>query len=164
MTDTQTVPDDVLRDAHTRKRLRLIAFAIGAAVYITSFFLPAVGIPREPVSGWICAEVALAAPLQTSGNGFFTWILFTCGLINPMALAYSVLLVSDAFGAFRRGIGIAALSFIPLSWICIFRGTSPMTVAIGHVAWIAGLLLMMGPEAVLGPVDGAARNDSEGWK
>ena len=77
-------------------------------------------------------------------------ILFACGLINPQLLSYLLLRILDLTPLLRRLIAILTLAFIPLNWIYMALFSPPLTPAIGHFAWIAGLLLMLVPEAVIG--------------
>lgn len=122
---------------------------LGAAVYAISFALPAVGISRygnDSLRGWECARFALlafAGPSNASWN--FSIPLFASGLINPLTVAFLALRMLGKRPRSRRALAIVALSFIPLSWYVIAHD---LRVEIGHVAWVAGLLMMMAPEAV----------------
>ncbi|MGO9257897.1 MAG: hypothetical protein ACLQU1_16530 [Bryobacteraceae bacterium] len=119
---------------------------LGAMVYAISFALPAVGVTAygsSTVSGWDCALVALTFVIGP--NASFSFPLFASGLINPMTLAYLVLRVLGKGSRVRRALAIATLSFVPLSWYVIAH---QLRVEIGHLAWVAGLLMMMAPEAI----------------
>jgi hypothetical protein len=127
-----------------------LLLALGAAVYAISFALPAVGISsygNDSLKGWECARFALlafAGPSNDSWN--FSVPLFASGLINPLTVAYLVLRMLGKRPRTRRALAIVALSFIPLSWYVIAHD---LRIEVGHVAWVAGLLMMMAPEAVM---------------
>lgn len=154
MFSTHAVPDRILQNSRPQKSIRQIGFGLGIAVYVASFLLPAM---NEGFFGWQCAHLSLSLPFSRYGTDFnlFKFILFACGLINPLALVYLVLRISDRSPLLRRGIAVVALSFVPLSWVFMAHLKPPLIPAIGHIAWIAGLLLMMGPEAILGRAGGA---------
>jgi hypothetical protein len=118
----------------------MIAIA-GAAIYLTSFFLPA--LDRNPMAGWQCAWLALVMPF-TEVTGLMRPLLFGSGLINLLVLAYFGLRVCDSRPAVLYWIALIALCLIPLSWISI--AVLGAQVKIGHILWIAGLLLMLAPE------------------
>jgi hypothetical protein len=120
-----------------------ILFAMGAAVYAVSFALPAVADSGDALRGWQCAWIALMW-IQEGIRGL-GWAIFASGLINPLALAYIMLRVTGRARRLRRGLAILALCLIPLSWVVIAHGLRP---EIGHVAWVAGLLMMMAPDAL----------------
>jgi hypothetical protein len=126
--------------------VRLMLLGLGAAIYATSFTLPAVAIGyygSDYLRGWECARIALTAFRNSREPS--SLILFACGLINPLTLAYLALRMLGKGPRVRRALAIAALSFIPLSWYVIADG---LRIEIGHVAWVVGLLLMMAPEAI----------------
>jgi hypothetical protein len=122
---------------------RPILLGLGAAAYTISFFLPAVADGNNWVTGWFCAWVALAAVARP-----YEWLslpLFASGLINPLTLGYLALRMLGKRPRVRRGLAIAALSFIPLSWIVI---ASQLRFGPGHVVWVAGLAMVLAPEAI----------------
>ena len=90
--------------------------------------------------GWQCAVIALS-----SISNARSFPLFASGLINPLALASVALRGSGKAPRTRRGLAALALSFLPLSWYVIAHD---LTVQAGHVGWVAGLFLMLGPEVV----------------
>jgi hypothetical protein len=118
---------------------------LGATVYAISFALPAVtdrAYPATPVSGWLCAWVTLASAINPERTSL---LLSAIGLINPMALTYVVLRLIRTLPRLRRVLAIITLCLIPLSWYLIAHG---LKIQIGHIAWVAGLLLMLLPEAI----------------
>lgn len=67
------------------------------------------------------------------------------GLINPIAIAYAVLRIRDRAARARRFLMISVLICIPITWLSlyIFCDAGDLCPYVGHVAWIAGLLLMI---------------------
>jgi hypothetical protein len=138
--------------SRSERSLELICLWLGVMVYLASFFLPAVDVPdypnTEPVPGWLCAWTALSPPFNPKAWNVSGLLLLASGLINPLVLTYFGLWFWRGGRKLRRRIAIIALAFIPPTWI--FLATQRTAVHIGHVAWIAGLLLMLGHEAILG--------------
>jgi hypothetical protein len=111
----------------------------GIAIYVLSFFLPAVnpydlgGIP-----GWACAWLSFGSigeGVSWSALGFFG------ALINPIAITYVVLRIRNRAPHFRSVLATAILLFIPLTWLSL--AFAQYKIEAGHIAWIAGLLSMI---------------------
>src|SRR5205085_1260388 len=102
---------------------------------------------------WQCAELALLLPFAAPSLGMLP--LLAAGLVNPLALVYLGLRVSDASERWRYRIAFATLSLIPFSWV--FLATMHLSIGAGHVAWVAGLLLMLLPEAYQFVIDPSGR-------
>jgi hypothetical protein len=125
---------------------RTVLLALGAAIYAISFALPAVSTStggHDGLAGWQCAVIALTSVGHPSG--FMTLPLFASGLVNPLALAYLLFCASGKRSLASLTIAMVTLVFVAMSWLVIADG---LAVEIGHVAWVAGLLLMMVPEIV----------------
>jgi len=116
----------------------------GAAIYLASFFLPAVGTGAG-AWGWLCAWLALTAPFGEV-RGALGLLLLGSGLINVLVLAYAGARAFGARVAVRFRIALITLCLVPMSWIAIALLREP--VRIGHVVWIAGLLLIMLPDVI----------------
>jgi hypothetical protein len=116
-------------------------FLAGVSVYLTSFFLPAVteGPGTATLKGWECAWMALCAL-----KGFGSLFLFACGLPNLLVLSYATLWISHRQKTLRRSVAFAAIGLIPASWI--FMAMYQCTVLVGHVAWVAGILMITGED------------------
>ena len=145
MTIKETTQESVGTESSRSSSARLMLLGLGAAIYAISFTLPAVNLSSygsDYLSGWECAQYALWAFRNSREPS--SLILFACGLINPLTLAYLVLRELGKGSRVRRPLAIVALSFIPLSWWIIIG----LRIEIGHVAWVVGLLLMMAPEAI----------------
>lgn len=63
------------------------------------------------------------------------------GLINPLAVAYVILRIDDRAPEGRWFFAIGILAFIPLTWLSLLM--MHLGVRVGHIAWIAGLLLIV---------------------
>jgi hypothetical protein len=114
-------------------------FYLGVVLYVLSFVLPAVSVVGEAKAapGWVCAWIAFfgvnddsVSPLAVFG-----------GLINPLALAYIVLRIRDRAPGTRWFLALGILAFIPVSWLALLL--MHLGIRVGHIAWIAGLLLMI---------------------
>jgi len=118
--------------------LERILFYTGIVIYAGSFFLPAVNADvGGPLLGWACAWLAFFTlhEIDLSSLAFFgAWI-------NPIAIVYLVLRILNRVPRVRIGLAAAILIFIPLTWLALFK--IHYTIRVGHVAWIAGLLLMI---------------------
>ncbi len=121
---------------------RPLLIALGATLYTISFALPAVSVRAydgSSVSGWDCARVTLIASISSRG---LSLPFLASGLINPLAMAWLVLRLKGAQPRVRRVLAFAVLSLVPVTWYVMARDLS---VRIGHVVWVAGLLLMLIP-------------------
>src|ERR1017187_2731246 len=118
-------------------------FYLGLVVYLVSFFLPAVEQP-SPMSGWMCAYLSLWAWLNKP-----LWMCFFAGIINPLAIAFVVLRHRNRAPKTRRVIALAVLACIPITWL--FLSDMELGIRVGHVVWIAGLLLILFPARTLWP-------------
>jgi len=115
----------------------LIFFRLGIAIYVLSFLLPAVNpYSLGSFPGWSCAWLAFFTLGERSAGS----LAFFGALINPIAIACAVLRIRGRAPRVRIGFAIAILLFIPLTWAAMV--SMRFAVEIGHVAWIAGLLLM----------------------
>jgi hypothetical protein len=143
MFTSNTFPD--LAHAGTQERWPLgrTCVSVGAAIYLASFFLPAVG-DGSWIKGWECARIALL--LAFAPPHVLSLLLLGSGLINPLVLVYFSLRVLGVGERIRRWIAIAAMTLIPLSWI--FLALTHLEVGVGHVLWVGGLLLMLLPDVL----------------
>jgi len=149
MPTTQAVPDHARQDSLPPSSIASTSLGTGFALFLMSFCLPAVRSgPDTLAPGWMCAWLALAAPVDLSSPMEYRWILFACGLINPLLLSYLLLRMFDIARTLRRLIAVVALAFIPLNWTLMTLVHPPLTPMIGHFAWIGGLLLILVSEAI----------------
>jgi hypothetical protein len=119
-------------------------FLGGLIIYLTSFFLNAVGgLPAgQPIRGFVSAYLALLSwlnmGLMRQGHAFADKRLaFVClmvsGLINPAFLLY----VIEPSKIFRR----VLLLMIPSCWIFFYY--EHLIPHEGHFLWILGMLLVL---------------------
>jgi hypothetical protein len=127
-----------------RSSLAPVSVIAGLALYLTSFFLPAVG-GHPPMIGWQCAWLALMIPFREM-SGVTSLVLLASGLINQLLLIYLSMRTAGARLAARSRVALSALCLIPMSWLFIAMMRQP--VGIGHVLWAAGLLLIVLPDLI----------------
>jgi hypothetical protein len=114
-------------------------FCCGLLFYVSSFCLPAIFVGKTSdcsscgalYLGWQCALIALTSP--------FT---FTVGSVNPLVFAFIGLFFADRVPRFRAFLAAAIVPCLLLS--VIFTGQGELHV--GFYAWLAGILLMIGPD------------------
>ena len=128
----------------------LIPPLVGLALYIPSFFLPA-------IEGSVGYQFALSSILGT-----VTPLALFCGIINPLLVVYFLLLVADVAVRLRRILIFTILACLPLTWISfLIINTAP---AIGHLMWVGGILLIVLPEAQEHLKFGIVQWASRSWK
>ena len=144
MVITNPVTDVEPAASRQRPPLEWTCVAPGAAIYLASFFLPAVGEGNRWIPGRDCARMALILAFGKFDS--LSLHLLGIGLVNPLVLLYFAFWAFGAGESVRFGIAMAATALIPLSWI--FLAMTHLAVGIGHVLWVGGLLMMLIPEVV----------------
>jgi hypothetical protein len=134
----------VRKSERLRAFLSSKAFYIAFGLYFASFLLPAVSFGEQPLFGYACAWLSLVFWASRENSSFL--VIFG-GLINPLAILYGVLRLFDKAPRFRLYLSNVILVFIPFTWLCLL--VLKIGVLVGHVVWIAGLLLMVFSEAAL---------------
>ena len=123
-------------------------WAVGVAVYILSFFVPAMGGTRESggAPGYSCAWYAFVLPLR-GFDGYFQsehleyFSLLVSGWINPVFIAAAVLALSRKLGRLFVVLRAALVVMIPFCWVVYYKEESyPRE---GHFLWILGMLLVL---------------------
>jgi hypothetical protein len=135
--------------------VRLAAFAM----YVVSFFLPAIQIGSSgpgtgPVDGWWCAFAAsVIAPLAlvrlflfAQSVDFKDVLISFSGLVNWLFLAVCVLSFWPRFRRTRIVLGALMLPCFAATWI--FLATSQTKPLAGHFVWIAACILVVIPDTV----------------
>ena len=131
---------------------------VGMAVFVAAFFLPAVrdahapssGPGSAPMSGWMCATVAISASAGilhlVSGTtpakdlpGILCLIL--SGWVNPLVVLYLLFCIWRKFVRIRRILAVAIIICFVATWIFLIK--APMVPLIGHFTWVAGALLIL---------------------
>lgn len=140
------------------RRAVLIIQSLGICVFVAAFYLPAVrgagtGPGNGPMTGWMCAAVALAATgaifhtaaAATEGKdlpGIICVIL--SGWVNPLMLLYLLFSIWQKFVRIRRALAVAILICFAATWFFFFK--APMIPLIGHFMWVAGALMILAGE------------------
>ncbi len=120
------------------------AWRFGLATYTLSFFLPALRSDNRYTPGWGCAFMAMWVwnddfPGATAGYNLGVKLTIFGGLINLLAIAYVLLRIFGQTPRTQKAVAWAILICMPPMWISLYLiGEVP---SIGHVIWIAGLLL-----------------------
>jgi len=137
----------------TRSARRRAILIIGSGLYAISFFLIAVARHhgRSTTLGYDCAWMALRFPWGDNlfgHHGLFEdrlleyFSLLLSGWINPTFLVAALFVFRRPSTRTARVLAIATLAMIPFCWVVFFwQGMYPRE---GHVAWIAGMLLVLG--------------------
>jgi len=130
----------------------LIARLVGFCVYVWAFFLPACrqvaapgGDAPEVYRGYICAGITLVNSFSREMWHSKEFLAILSGWINPLLLLYLVFLLFPRFFWPRRIVAVAILAFMAGTWV--FFDLYPMVPLVGHVLWIAGILLILAGEA-----------------
>jgi hypothetical protein len=128
-----------------------ISRVLGLGLYITAFFLPACREVAQPggdapdvYRGYICAGVTLVNSFSREMWHSQDFLAILSGWINPLLLLYLVFLPFTVLRWPRRVVGGIILLFIAATWI--FFHLHPMVPLLGHVLWIAGILLILAGE------------------
>ena len=124
----------------------------GFCVYVAAFFLPACrqvatpgALPPEVYRGWFCAWITLMNTFSRDVWHSKDFLAILSGWINPLILFYLVFLIRPRLVWTRRIMGGAIVAFMAATWI--YFALVPMVPLIGHVLWIAGILMMLAGEA-----------------
>jgi hypothetical protein len=130
-----------LSPAPSNNRFRSIpaTFYLGLLLYIISFFLPSLDALEQGAKGWACAYwAAMVWPQQHLFLALFG------ALINLLAFPFISLRLRGRAPVARRTLAFLILACIPLTWLSL--ADLGARIRVGHIVWIAGLLLMLVPE------------------
>jgi hypothetical protein len=119
-----------------------LCVAAGLICYTASFFLPAVELEGGSLKGFECAKFALLVGLNPN---LAALPMLAAGAVNLLAVLSLALRLSNRPGL-RRAVAMAAIVLVPFSWLAIT--VFHATILIGHVVWVSGLLLFLGPEVL----------------
>jgi hypothetical protein len=135
------------------KRTVITGRILGLLVFIAAFFLPACrevatpgGDAPDVFLGSRCARMTLVNTFSHEiwHSKYFLAVL--SGWINPLLLLYLVLLLFPKLFWPRRIVAGAIVAFIAGTWVLF--AIIPLVPLIGHVLWIAGILLILAGEAM----------------
>ncbi|MGC4050402.1 MAG: hypothetical protein QM757_13575 [Paludibaculum sp.] len=120
-----------------------VLLILGSALFLASFFLPAVRVSGTDLEGWVCAQVTL---FSISEPAEMDLLAFGSGLLNVFILLYlGARLTGSARGARRLALYAVAVC-LALTWI--FFRNEKIQPLIGHYLWAAGALLITGWEGI----------------
>ena len=134
----------------------ITARILGFLVYLAAFFLPAVrevatpgGDAPDVFLGSRCAWMTLVNTFSHEiwHSKYFLAVL--SGWINPLLLLYLFLLLFPRLFWPRRILAGAIVAFIAGTWVLF--AIIPLVPLIGHVLWIAGILMILAGEAMRRP-------------
>jgi hypothetical protein len=135
------------------KRTVITGRILGLLVFIAAFFLPACrevatpgGDAPDVFLGSRCAWMTLVNTFSHEiwHSKYFLAVL--SGWINPLLLLYLFLLLFPKLFWPRRIVAGAIVAFIAGTWVLF--AIIPLVPLIGHVLWIAGILLILAGEAM----------------
>jgi hypothetical protein len=135
------------------KRTVITGRILGLLVFIAAFFLPACrevatpgGDAPDVFLGSRCAWMTLVNTFSHEiwHSKYFLAVL--SGWINPLLLLYLFLLLFPKLFWPRRIVAGVIVFFIAGTWVLF--AIIPLVPLIGHVLWIAGILLILAGEAM----------------
>jgi hypothetical protein len=119
----------------------MMCFGLGAGLYATSFFLPAISVESTTVPGHMCALLALNPAWLTTPVGV---LAVAAGLLNPIVFAYAWAWLLGADGRTRPALACAAA--ISIAAAAAFLAVLHAECLYGFFSWTAGALLMVSCE------------------
>jgi hypothetical protein len=132
---------------------RLTLLSTGAIIYLLSFFCPAVSLGESNgmvqsgrlLPGWTCAYLALrlGTTALSSPPGL---ILLLAGLLNPLTVGSAALSLGQNRSSMRGAVACSVPICLVSAWM--FLAFTHSAVHIGHVLWVVGIVLIVGPEIV----------------
>jgi len=135
----------------TVARSVLIARLVGFCIYVWAFFLPAVrevaapgGDAPEMLKGSRCAWITLINTLNPEMWHSKYFMAVFSGWINPLLVLYLIFLLFPVFRWPRRIVAGVIAVFIIGTWV--FFAMYPLVPLVGHVMWIAGILMILAGE------------------
>jgi hypothetical protein len=137
----------------TISRAVLITRLLGICIYIAAFFLPACrevatpgGDAPEVLQGSRCAWITLVNTMNPEIWRSKNFLAVLSGWINPLIVLYLVLLLIPILRLPRRIVASLIMAFIAGTWV--FFVLYPLVPLIGHVLWIAGILMILAGEVI----------------
>jgi len=119
---------------------------LGYLVFLAAFFLPAVRESggKDTFRGSFCAWITLINTFNRDVWHSKDCLAILSGWINPLMLLFVASLFSRRLRVFRRMVAILVALFILGTWVYFYLAS--MVPLIGHVLWIAGILLILAGE------------------
>lgn len=126
----------------------LAARLVGFCIYVWAFFLPAVrevataiNDAPEMVKGSRCAWITLINTLNPEMWHSKYFLAVFSGWINPLMVLYLIFLLFPIFRWPRRIAAGLIVAFMIGTWV--FFALYPLVPLVGHVMWVAGILLIL---------------------
>jgi hypothetical protein len=149
----------------TSSRAVLLCRVVGFCVYVGAFFLPAcrqvatpgTGVP-DVYRGAFCAWVTLVNSLSPEIWHSKDFLAILSGWINPLIALYLIFLVAPKLVWPRRIAASLIALFIAGTWVYFYL--VPLVPLVGHVLWIAGILLLLAGEVCGSAKAGSAKASS----
>jgi len=122
----------------------------GYVIFLAAFFLPACREPGagDSFRGAFCAWVTIINTFNSEAWKTKDFLAVLSGWINPLMLLYVACLFSRRLRIVRLPIAGLVVLFIVGTWVYFYL--APMTVLIGHILWIAGILMILAGDLVPG--------------
>jgi hypothetical protein len=137
----------------TISRAVLIARLLGICIFVAAFFLPACrevatpgGDAPEVLQGSRCAWITLVNTLNPEIWRSKNFLAVLSGWINPLIVLYLIFLLIPILRWPRRVVACMITAFIAGTWV--FFVLYPLAPLIGHVLWIAGILMILAGEVI----------------
>jgi len=123
---------------------------VGYFVFLAAFFLPACREPgaSDSFRGAFCAWVTIINTFNHEAWKTKDCLAILSGWINPLMLLYVACLFSRRLRAARLVLAGAVLLFLAGTWVYFYL--APMTALIGHILWVAGILMIVSGDLVPG--------------
>jgi hypothetical protein len=132
----------------TVARSVLVVRLVGFCIYVTAFFLPAVREVANPggdapmvLKGSRCAWITLINTLNPEMWHSKDFLAVLSGWINPLLVLYLIFLLFPVFRWPRRIVAGLIAGLMIGTWV--FFAIYPLVPLVGHVLWIAGILLIL---------------------
>jgi hypothetical protein len=132
-------------------RAILISRIAGFCIYVAAFFLPACREAATPINsnpevllGSRCAWITLVNTWNPEMWHSQYFLAILSGWINPLLLLYMIFLLLPKLVWPRRIVAGIIVLFIAGTWVLF--SMIPLVPLIGHVLWIAGILMILGGE------------------
>jgi hypothetical protein len=142
------------RIAMARSKATILRW-LGIAVYVAAFLMPAcksVGQKSELISfgtysGWQCAKMSLMLVLVGEGFHFPFFLAILGGLVNPMVVVIVAASFRHGFGKVGLMARWGILAGLVSSWV--FFAIMQFVPLIGHIFWVAGILMILAAQLSL---------------
>lgn len=123
---------------------------LGYLVFLAAFFLPAVRQPgsKDALRGSLCAWITLINTLNRDVWHSKDFLAILSGWINPLMLLFVASLFSRRLRLFRRIVAATVTLFLVGTWVYFYL--EPLAPLVGHVFWVAGILLILAGEVLGG--------------